>query len=81
MIEIGKYKVCLLDLVTDEKTGRLAASKIWSHIANIILSKAILTATITWELLAAYGAVVGGSHVAIMFLKYKYRDRNDDARC
>lgn len=80
MIEIGKYKVCMLDLVTDGKTGRLAGHKIWNHIANIILSKAVLTTTITWELLAAYGAIVGGSHVAVMFLKYKYRDRND-AKC
>jgi len=74
MIKLGKYHVCFLDLVTDEKTGKLAGTKIWNHVANIILSKAMLTNSITWELMLAYGAIVGGSHVAIMFLKYKYRD-------
>ncbi len=77
MIQVGKYKLCVLDLITDDKTGKLSGTKIWNNIANIILSKAVLTATVTWELLAAYGAVVGGSHVATMFIKYRYRDTQD----
>lgn len=81
MISLGRYKVCVLDLVTDNKTGKLDGSKIWNHIAFIILSKAMLTVQqMTWELIAAYGAVVGGSRVAIAFMKYKYRDGKDDGK-
>lgn len=78
MIAFGRYKVCIFDLITDGKTGKLDSSKIWNHIAFGILSKAVLAAhDLTWELLTAYGAVVGGSRVAIVFLKYKYRDTNE----
>jgi len=81
MIHLGKYRVCVLDLVTDGRTGKLDGSKIWNHVAFIILSKAMLTAeTMTWELMAAYGSIVGGSRVAIAFLKYKYRDGKDDGK-
>jgi hypothetical protein len=76
VINLGGYHVCILDLFTDDKTGKLAGTKIWNNIANIILSKAMLTNTITWELMAAYGAVVGGSHVATTFIKYKYGGGN-----
>lgn len=77
MLTIGKYKICFLDLVTDDKTGKLASSKIWNHICNAILCNAILTTPITWELMTAFGAIVGGSHVATLFLKYRYRDANN----
>jgi hypothetical protein len=80
MVVFGKYRVCLFDLITDGKTGKLDGNKIWQHVCYIILSKAMLTTPPTWELIAAYGSVVGGSRVAMAFLKYKYRDvqpRND----
>jgi len=81
MISFGKYKVCVLDLITDNKTGKLDGSKIWNHIAFIILSKAMLTAeTLTWELMAAYGSIVGGSRVAIAFIKYKYGGTNENSK-
>jgi len=81
MISFGRYKVCVFDLITDAKTGKLDSSKIWNHIAFGILSKAVLTTDdLTWELLTAYGAVVGGSRVAIVFLKYKYRDAHEKDR-
>lgn len=81
MISFGRYKVCIFDLITDGRTGKLDGSKIWNHVAFIILSKAMLTVDeMTWELIAAYGAVVGGSRVAIAFMKYKYRDAGNEGK-
>lgn len=75
MIKIGDYRLCVLDLVCDHKTGRLDKVSIWYHIANIIMSKTMLTQqNIGWELLATYGAIVGGSYAAILFMKWRYRD-------
>jgi hypothetical protein len=85
MISVGPYKVCVLDFFTDEKSGRLSATKLWLHVANIIMSKVMLEQqSVSWELLAAYGAVVGGSHIATLFMKWKYGnaipDRGADIR-
>lgn len=78
MITLGGYNACLLDLVCDPKTKAFSATKIWMHVGNIIMSKVLLTqATVGWELLLAYGAVVGGSHVAIYWLKQKYPNAPD----
>jgi hypothetical protein len=74
VILFGKYQVCFLDLVTDGKTGKFDGNKIWQHVCYGILSYCVLTSPITWELMATYGSIVGGSRVAMAFLKYKYRD-------
>lgn len=79
MLTIGKYRICILDLVCDDRTGKLSSTKIWNHVCNAILCKAILTTPVTWELMTAFGAIVGGSHVATLFLKYKYRDGGGNA--
>lgn len=72
MITIGKYQICILDLFTDS-TGKLSASKCWLHVANVIMSKVMLTqANVDWELLSAFGSIVGGSHIAGVWLKLKY---------
>lgn len=72
MIKIGRYQLCFFDLLVDS-AGKLSASKIWFHVANIIMSKVMLTQqNVSWELLAAYGAVCGGSHIASLWLKSKY---------
>lgn len=73
MIKIGKYSICILDLFTDSRTGRLSASKLWLHIANSIMSYIMLhSEAVDWELLAVYGSVVGGSYVAVLFFKLRY---------
>lgn len=73
MIKIGKYSICILDLFTDSRTGRLSASKLWLHIANGIMSYIMLhSESVDWELLAVYGSVVGGSYVAVLFFKLRY---------
>lgn len=57
----------------DDVTGKLSMTKIWFHIANVIMSYVMLRQqAVDWELLATYGAVVGGSHVATLFMKLKY---------
>ena len=72
-IKLGKYNVCVLDLLTDSRTGRLSASKVWLHIANGIMSYIMLKSdSVDWELLTAYGGIVGGSYVAILFFKLRY---------
>lgn len=79
-LRVGKYDVCMLDLLVDHKTGKLSTVKIWSHIANVIMSKVMLTqAIVEWELMFAYGAIVGGSYVAVQFLKWRFRDGNSGA--
>lgn len=78
VIKIGQYQVCFLDLFTDA-SGKLSAAKFWFHVANVIMSKVMLTqGEVGWELLLAYGAVVGGSHVATLWLKSKYGCTNVD---
>ena len=78
MINIGKYSICILDLVTNSN-GRLSSTKIWLHIANLVMSKTMLNQlNVGWELLAAYGSVVGGSYVATVFLNRRYPDATVD---
>lgn len=72
-IKFGQYQVCLLDLITDEKSGKLSMTKLWYHVANVILSMEILKQTsIDWQMVLAYGSVVGGSHLGTLWLKKKY---------
>ena len=77
MISFKGYNVCVLDFFTDEKNGRLSATKFWLHVANGIMSYAVLQQVmkaegLSWEMMVAYGAVVGGSHVGTLFMKWKY---------
>ena len=77
MIAIGQYRVCVLDFLTDEN-GKLSATKLWFHVANVILSKAMLAQSdLSAEKIFAYGCVVGGSHVASLFMRLKYANRSD----
>lgn len=77
MINFQGYHVCVLDFVTGEN-GKFSSTQLWFHIANIIMSKVMLTqVSVDWELLAAYGAVVGGSHAAVLFMRLKYGNRPD----
>lgn len=72
-IKLGKYNVCVLDLLTDSRTGRLSASKLWLHIGNSIMSYVMIThEAVDWELMTAFGGIVGGSYVAILFFKLRW---------
>lgn len=74
MIRLGRYSICILDLFTDGRTGRLSASKLWLHIANGISSWIMLQSQLVdWELITAYNGIVGGSYVAILFFKLRYQ--------
>lgn len=74
-LKLKSYDICLLDLVCDHKTGKLSTVKIWAHVSNVIMSKVMLTQdVIGWDLMAAYGAIVGGSYVAMQFFKWRFRD-------
>ena len=73
MISLFGIRCCPLDLVMEGTPPRLSATKTWMHAANVIMSVVILRQNeMTWELLATYGAIVGGNHIAIFWLKRKY---------
>ncbi len=83
MLKIGNYNVCFLDLLTDSKNGRFSSSKIWKHFGFVLMSYVLVrsvpsgTVVINWEFVAlfcAYGAIVAGSEVATMALKWGLRD-------
>lgn len=84
MISIQGYNVCILDLVTDSATGKLSSMKIWDHIGKgvmtwiILFNQPIDKPTDVW-LYVAFGAIVTGSHVATLFLKWKFRDASGPA--
>ena len=73
MLSIGRYNVCILDLVTDDMSGKLSAIKIWDTIGKIVMTKVLLAQKdVSVDLYLAYGIIVTGSHVAMQFLKRKY---------
>lgn len=76
MIKLGKYQVCILDLVTDSKTHKLSTTKIWQHIGFTALTYSLLRSPASADGMLAYGAIVASSGVAMQFIKYRYRDTN-----
>lgn len=82
MISMGGYNICILDLVCDHATGKLASNKIWFHIANIIESYRIMTnISVEWMEILIYLAIVGGSNVAMQAIKWRYRDNEQKPIC
>lgn len=67
-------------LVIDEKTGCVSTTRIWMHIAYAALTWALIKQeTLSWELMAAYGAIVAGNYSAGQFMKWRYgNDRKRD---
>ena len=70
------------DLVVDPKTGRLSASKIWSHIG-----KAFMTYWITWEtlhnglsewMIFAYGGLVISHELASRIVQQRQQKVDRD---
>lgn len=71
----------LLELVTDEQTGRLSHTKLWPNVANTVAT--ILFVRLGWqdqltvEVWWAYLCSVGG-YTAVMRLAQALRRRKDD---
>lgn len=67
------------DLISDEKTGRTSSTKFWANVANLVMTYIMVkqAETVGWELLAAYGGIVGGSQIATYFIKLRYRNDRD----
>lgn len=79
MIKIGKYEVCILDILTEEaKDGmrKLSSHQVWQHIGFSAITYQFLNTTLTVELLVGYGLIVAGSKVANTWLKLKYGVNN-----
>lgn len=71
-VRIFGFDICPLELITGDN-GKLSSTKLWMNTANIILSlKVIAMDSIDWEIMATYGAIVGGSYVASKFISMKY---------
>jgi hypothetical protein len=81
MIELFGMRCCPLDLITDEKTNRLSATKLWLHVGHTILSYAMLKHVaqhaLTFDIIIAYGGIVAGHHGLVLFLKKKYGMQNE----
>lgn len=78
MISLGGYNICFLDLVTDNNSRRLSSMKIWDSLGKGVMTYIVLhqppdKPMDVW-LFVAYGAIVTGSHVATLFMKWKFRD-------
>lgn len=82
MIAVFGARICPFDLITDEKTNRLSATKLWLHIGHTILSYAMLkhvaTHALTFDIIIAYGGIVAGHHGLVLFLKKKYGVQQDE---
>jgi len=76
MIKLGKYEICLIDLLVD-KEGKLSSTQVWYHIANIIESYRILynNSVDSFEVLF-YLVIVGGSKLAMQVIKLKFGEVN-----
>ena len=69
----------LRDLITDETSGKLSHTRLWSNLANAAMTTAFLkvvwTATASeglGMLFLAYGGIVAGSQFASKFVSFKY---------
>lgn len=77
-VKVFGFEICPLELVTGDN-GKLSTTKLWMHVANLILSwKVIAMDSIDWEVMATYGAIVGGSYVASKFISMKYSQSAED---
>lgn len=77
-IKVFGLVICPLELVTGDD-GKLSTTKIWMNVANIILSwKVIAMDSIEWDIMAVYGAIVGGSYVASKFISMKFSGPQPD---
>lgn len=71
--------MAIRELITDETTGHLSATKMWQHLGNAAMTFGFLkvvwtsgaTEGLAW-LFAVFGGLVAGSQVASKFLGLKY---------
>jgi len=94
MLKLGGYHVCIMDLLVDSRSKKLNGGKIWKHIAFFLMSWMyafvsyhmalnITALGITWQYIVftlCYGAVIGGSEIALSVLKYKYSAGEENAK-
>jgi hypothetical protein len=64
MLKIGRYNVCVLDLITESRTGKLSSVKIGSVAGQVFLTyKFCQIDNPTPEQMACYGAIMGGTYL------------------
>lgn len=66
----------LLDLITEPDGKRYSSTKIWSHVANGVMTGGIIKmfwmATISADILMIYAIFVGASSLGSKFLNLKF---------
>lgn len=64
------------NLIVDEKTGAVSATRIWLHIANAMMTYVMYkqAASVDWGILTAYGSIVGGNYFAGQLMKWKFKN-------
>lgn len=68
----SKHEKMILDLITDHKTGKLSSSKVWLNIGCAALTFCLIRqAAITYDIILAYGGIVVGNNVAVLWIKGK----------
>ena len=62
------------DLINDQHTGRVSTTKLWMHVAYAVMTYVVIAQakTVTWDLFMVYGGIVGGSNLALYWIKGKY---------
>jgi hypothetical protein len=66
----------LSDLVTNERTGRISHTKVWSNVAYAVATAVVLLQaiadTLDPDMLLIYLAIVGAAEVASKFISLRY---------
>ncbi len=79
MIKIGPYKACIIDLVIDDKTGKVSPTKFWTNVAYAVMTYLmIINKEISPELMLSYGGIVGGSYLGKIWLTRHYDKEEGD---
>lgn len=70
-VKIFGLDLCPLELFTGDN-GKLSSNKLWINICYGILSYKMMMTELSWDLMTAYGSIVGGSYIAAKFVSMKY---------
>lgn len=65
----------ILELITEDRTGKLSSTSLWFNMGNLALTAVFVhsfwTGGVTWEIIVAYGSVVCGSKLGHKWLSAK----------
>lgn len=77
-IKLFGTKICPFQLIIGED-GELSLTKLWTNLCYGVLTYKMMVTELTWDLMTAYGSIVGGSYVATKFVSMKYASTPEPA--